>query len=445
MTRSTPLWRTIAAIGAAGLVLTACGGDPDVEEPDAGTDPGTETTEAAEPTEEATAEETETAAAAPMNESNGVLTLGTLLPQTGNLAFLGPPEFAGVQLAVNEINEAGGVLGEDVELINTDSGDTSTDIASQSVQQLLGQNVDAIIGAASSGVSLTVIDAITGAGVLQISPANTSPEFTTYDDNDLYFRTAPSDVLQGRVHGNLVADAGAATLGLIVIDDSYGNGLADYITENYEASGGTVVARVPYDPNAPNFTSVVSEVLAADPAAISLIAFDETIQIIPEMQTQGYDLTDVYFVDGNLADYSAEFEPGTLEGALGTLPGSQPPADFQERLLGVDPELTSFAYGPESYDAAVVVALGAVAAETDEPSAIAAELVGVTGGGTACTTFAECQEMLTAGEDIDYNGISGPIEFNDAGDPTTVIIGVYEFNAENVPVFQEGVETSLEE
>ena len=107
-------------------------------------------------------------------KGDGTLKIGTLLPQTGSLAFLGPPEFAGVDLAVKDINDAGGVNGKQVEVTNSDSGDTSTDTASQSVDRLLSNNVDAIVGAASSSVSLSVIDKITGAGVLQISPANTS-------------------------------------------------------------------------------------------------------------------------------------------------------------------------------------------------------------------------------------------------------------------------------
>jgi branched-chain amino acid transport system substrate-binding protein len=179
----------LAAISAGALVLSACGGDSDDD---------TATTEAS------AAPSASESASAEQNTADGTLTIGTLLPQTGSLAFLGPPEFAGVDLAIKEINEAGGVLGKDVAKVDSDSGDTSTNIASQSVDRLLSQNVDAIVGAASSGVSLTVIDKITGAGVVQISPANTSPDFTDYPDKDLYFRTAPSDVLQGRILGNQI-------------------------------------------------------------------------------------------------------------------------------------------------------------------------------------------------------------------------------------------------
>src|SRR5690606_27701122 len=100
-------------------------------------------------------------------EGDGQLKIGTILPETGSLAFLGPPEFAGVDLAAQEINENGGALGQDVVIDHGDSGDTTTDLANQTVDRLLAANVDAIIGAASSGVSATVIDKIVAAGVIQ--------------------------------------------------------------------------------------------------------------------------------------------------------------------------------------------------------------------------------------------------------------------------------------
>ena len=159
MIRPTPLWRSAAVLGVAGLVLTACGGSSD--------------------TASTTPSKSGSASAPAGAKGDGTLKIGTLLPQTGSLAFLGPPEFAGVDLAVKDINDAGGVNGKQVEVTNSDSGDTSTDTASQSVDRLLSNNVDAIIGAASSSVSLSVIDKITGAGVLQISPANTSTSSPT--------------------------------------------------------------------------------------------------------------------------------------------------------------------------------------------------------------------------------------------------------------------------
>src|SRR4051812_36908034 len=161
MKRSTQTIRLAAVVAASALVLAACGGgsDSDGDKPKASD--------------------------APAAKGDGVLTVGTLLPSTGDLAFLGPPEFAGVDLAVKDINAAGGVNGKPVVQSKADSGDGTPKIAPGSVDKLLAAKADVIIGAASSSVSLSVIDKIVGAGVVEFSPANTSTAFDTYDDKGL--------------------------------------------------------------------------------------------------------------------------------------------------------------------------------------------------------------------------------------------------------------------
>lgn len=244
---------------------------------------------------------------------DGVLKFGSILPQTGSLAFLGPPEFAAAELAVADLNAAGGVLGADVEYEPGDSGDTSTDTASQTVDRLLGLNVDAIIGAASSSVSLTVIDKIAAAGVVQFSPANTAPTFTDYDDKGLYFRTAPSDKLQGNLVGQLVADDGNSTAYILALDDAYGNGLAGFVSETLERVGVEIVGQKIYDPKATSFDAEVNDVAALDPDAIVLITFDEGSRILRTMVEAGIGPNDknVYGVDGNMGNALGEnFDAG---------------------------------------------------------------------------------------------------------------------------------------
>ncbi|MGJ9412059.1 ABC transporter substrate-binding protein [Aeromicrobium sp. CF4.19] len=413
MKRSTKTMRLAAVAAASALVLAACGGGGD----DGGDD------------EEASS-----------SRSDGVLTFGTLLPQTGSLAFLGPPEFAGVDLAVEEINEAGGVLGEDVVHVRGDSGDTDTGIAPAETDALLDADSDVIVGAAASGVSLTVIDKILSAGSVMFSPANTSTDFDTgdYAEPDLYFRTAPSDILQGAVLSNLLIQDGKQNVAILARQDSYGETLAEEVGNGLEAAGSTVAATVFYGENAQSYDSQVAEIEESDPDAVLLIAFEETTTIIPQLVTAGVGPQDVdtYFVDGNTADYSEDLDPGILEGTKGTIPGADSAGEFQDRLLEIDPDLDSFAYGPESYDSVIVSALAAIAAESDAGDAIAENMVDVTREGTKCTTFQECADLLAEGEDIDYDGVSGPIEFGETGSPTAASIGVYEFdeNNQNSPI-----------
>jgi ABC-type branched-subunit amino acid transport system substrate-binding protein len=217
------------------------------------------------------------------------LTIGTLLPETGNLAFLGPPEVAGVQLAINDINAAGGVLGQQVALVTGDSGDASTDTATQTVDRLLQSGVNAIIGAASSGVSLTVIDTITQAGVMQISPANTSDQFTTYNDQNLYFRTAPPDLLQARALADLIEQDGNNTVGILATNDPYGTGLAENTKNNLVADGlpEDSIRNVIYDPQAANYDAEVQQMTEFSPDAVVVIGFEESSRIIQGLNTNG--------------------------------------------------------------------------------------------------------------------------------------------------------------
>lgn len=367
-----------------------------------------------------------------------VLKIGTALPLTGNLAFLGPPEEAGVALAVADINAAG--KGITVDVVWGDSGDLDNKAYETEIPRLLGEGVKAIIGAASSGVSFQFIDQVTGAGVIQFSPANTSPAFTTYDDGGLYFRTAPSDLLQGEVLGNLMAADGHEVISMIVLNDAYGVGLRDATKASFEAAGGTVASMPTYNTGDTNFTSQINTVLADNPDAIVVIAFDETKTIIPALVSQ-FPAKNIYFVDGNLSDYSDVFAPGTLTGAKGTLPGKITSliTEFTTRMndnwvaLG-NAELRDFSYGPESYDAVVLLALAALAAGSVESADIAAKLQEVSGGsgnGTKCFSFAECADIINSGGVADYDGISGPITLDENGDPTEADMGVYIYNEEN--------------
>ena len=219
---------------------------------------------------------------------DGVFKVGTFLPVTGNLAFLGPPEIAGVKLAIKDIEAAGGIPGFDsIKLEEGDSGDTSTNTGQQTVKRLLPLGIDILVGAASSGSTLSVLDQVVNAGVMMISPANTSPALTTAPDKGLYWRTAPSDVLQGAFVGSMVLQDGYTKVAVMSLQDSYGDGLNANVTKAVTEGGGEVVANVVYDPKATDFAADVAKIKAAGPEAIVLIGFDESAQIIQELVKQG--------------------------------------------------------------------------------------------------------------------------------------------------------------
>ena len=373
------------------------------------------------------------------------LKIGTALPVTGSLAFLGPPEIAGVGLAVQDINDAD--LGVTVDVTYGDSGDTDNKAYETEVPRLLSAGVSAIIGAASSGTSKQFIDSVVGAGVIQFSPANTSIDFTTWDDNGLYWRTAPSDILQGEVLGTLMASDGISNLAIINREDSYGTGLSARAKEVFEEAGGTVVSTQTYKEEDTIYTTQVSATLASTPDAILLVAFDEAKQIIPQLAQGGFDLSKLYLTDGDLANYSEDFTPLgiSLEGAKGTTPGLdlETLGGFKDDVAAFwatsdqnasGEELTEFSYAPESYDAVVLLALAALAAGSVDGVDIAGKLQEVSGGsgdGTKCTSFAECAQLILNGDTVDYDGNSGPVTFDEVGDPTAATMGIFQYAADN--------------
>lgn len=426
MFRKTHL-KAVAALSAVAL-LAACGSGGDEPE-----DTTTEQTQPADTGATETAEDTEAAGTEAATPES--FTFGYILPETGQLAFLGPPQVKALELAIQDINAAGGVLGADIPApVGGDEGDQAT-VAQASADRILGQGVSAIIGAAASGRSLDIIDRITGAGVMQCSGSNTAPTFTDYDDNGLYVRTAPSDALQGPVLANTIVNDGWTNVAIVARADDYGRGLANATADALENAGATVSVNETYDPNAQQYDAAIESLVSAQPDAVVIVAFEEGVQIIQGLLEAGLSPSDMgfYTTDGlrnpDLASLVNESDPSVIGGLKGTAPASADNAAFLDALSSFAPELgdnTQFA--PQVYDCAVTIALAAEAAGSADAEDFKNEVVGVTKDGTECSSYEECKALLDDGEDIDYQGVSGPLDFTDAGEPGRASIEVYGFD-----------------
>jgi branched-chain amino acid transport system substrate-binding protein len=409
----------LALVGASALVLAGCAG---------GGGTGTEETEA------------------PSAEARDLtLKIGTILPQTGTLSFLGPPEEAGVGLAAEDIQAVAEETGLSMDdIVWGDSGDTDNKAYATTIQKLISEGVTAAIGAASSGVTKLFLDDAVASGMIVFSPANTSVDFIDWDDNGLYWRTAPADTLQGEVLGNLLAEDGRKNVAVLYQNDSYGTGLNAVFKEVFEGSGGTVVEEQSYNTGDANFDAQISALLASNPDAILLITFDEIYTVGPALIAAGYPADQLYLVDGNLKNFGsdAKWPAGvSMEGAKGTTPaGPAPDTEFQARLnewwTGQgNTELTDFSYANESYDAVILLALASLAANSTDAADVAGKLQEVSGGsgdGEKCTEYKECADIILSGGVADYDGFSGPITFADNGDPTEATIGVFEYGPDNL-------------
>jgi ABC-type branched-subunit amino acid transport system substrate-binding protein len=416
MVRRKMVWRLAAPVIAMTLIASACGDD---KKNNTAAD-STTTTQAA--------------------TGDGTLKIGYLLPQTGDLSFLGPPMIKGVEMAVRDINAAGGFNG-DVVVAEADDG-TDPDVAGAATDKLLNTDkVDAIIGAAATSVTLAVIDKITGAKVVECSPTNTGSNLTSYKDNGYYFRTAPPDNLQAKALGDLVTDDGHSKVGIIAINNDYGKGFAADLKTRVEANGATIAGEAYYDPNGSDFSADAKTVADAKPDSVVVIAYPDTGgQVFSAMIANKIGPADVgvYVTDGlqtnSLYQKIDAKNPALTKGVRGTAASSAPkngaaffPAAFAKFAPGVDT-----IYSAHAYDCAVVIALAAIAAGNDNGTAIRDAMGDVTKGGTKCTTFKACKDLLDAdaSADIDYDGAAGPLDFTNAGEPGAGTYDIYTFGAD---------------
>jgi branched-chain amino acid transport system substrate-binding protein len=375
---------------------------------------------------------TTTPAPAPLGD--GILRIGTLFPSTGATAFLGPPQLAAVKVAVAEINAAGGVNGKPVELVSDDSGDASTQTAEASLADLAKKGVDVIIGPSSSVLAQRLLIPAEQARIPMVSPAATYPLLTTLDTGGVFFRTIPSTAQQGVALGTLLPSTKQLKVALVATSDQIGQSMVEPLTATLTAHGGRLVANVTLTASS-DPASVAAQVAKAAPDAVVLDTPDngaQTRAMITAIVGAGLGAGKLWLTSENLADYSQSLPSNTLAGASGVLEGADSSAAFQAKVKATDPTVTTFQYAPEAYDATILVALAATLAHDDAGMRVAAQLRAASVGGIKCTSYAECLDVLTTEPAIDYDGISGTVNLDRAGDPTSGTYGIYRYGANNM-------------
>ncbi len=381
-----------------------------------------------------------------------VLKIATLLPQTGSLGFLMPPVQAGAALAIQDIDAAGGVLGNPVEVVlETNEGDGSDiTVVEAARDEILKSDAAFVLGAMSSSRTLHVVDSITSEGYLMGSPSNTAADLSGKSAN--YFRVAPPDTVQGSALAQKIIADGKSSVAYLTFNDPYGLGLRDTIQKITEGEGATTVYGGKGDGNEfpvdqTSFSSEVTAVKAANPDAVVVVTFDQINSILPELLIQGIDPASVYLVDGNAVDFSEVVDAGSIVGMTASIPGANPNDDFKKQLEDIyQAEFggslnNSYTYGAEAYDLVTIVALAAEKAGAADSASLQKEIAAVTGanGGTECTSYAECKDLIAEGEDIIYVGKSGTGPLNDKNDPSAASIGIYRYDDTNKAQFVEAI------
>lgn len=353
------------------------------------------------------------------------LHIGALVPLTGDLQAYGETSENGIKLAVQEINEAGGVLGEEVEM---STGDTQTapQAGVDAAERLVNvDGVNALIGALSSGVTIPVAETVSRSeGVPQISGASTSPVITDLEDDGFMFRTVPSDAFQGQALARIAQDSGYESLSVLYINNDYGEGLAEAFEEAFTEMGGEVPQMAAYSKGRSSYRGDLRRVGRGEPEGLVLIGYPENGRTILRQAVQGGMFENFVFTDGlKSPDLIEALGPEVMNGTVGSapqapddLPGAEHFDSAYEEAFGEAPPQP---FMDTVYDAAYLIALAAQQAGTTDREAIRDNLQSVSRGPGEKVYPGEWEkavELLEDGEEINYQGASGSVDFDDNGD-----------------------------
>ena len=424
-------WILVAAVAVIIVVVIAVnsGGDDDTaaETTTTAVDDSTTTTVEEETTTTVEEETTTSSTEAPMAFEPIPVKVGTVLPQTGQLAPIIEALENPIKMGVDEINAVSDGL------VSVEYGDSGTDpnIASTTVDKYLTGDFAGIIGAAASGVSLSIVDKVQGSEVAMCSGSNTAASLSSTDYDPYYSRTAPSDNLQAPALADVIAGDAPASVAVLWRNDDYGVGFGELLAAELD---GVVVLAQAYDAAAGSFATEAQAIVASGAEALAMITFEEGGQLLLDLESAGF-TGQVYVADGFKDTVGPDQLGGNtalLDGIKGTAPSASPEngeATFPTRLETAFPG-TATIFSAQKYDCLMVTVLAAQAAQSADPAVFINEIGNVTKGGEKCSLFEDCFNLLMTGADIDYDGASGPLDFGPSNEPGIGTYDVFLYDAE---------------
>jgi branched-chain amino acid transport system substrate-binding protein len=351
---------------------------------------------------------------------------------TGGIESLTPPIFEGAQLAVEQINEQGGIL--DGQTLVMPTGDTTcsdASAASNAADRMVNsENVTAIVGALCTGATIAAANnaAIPG-GVLMVSPASTAPAVSELDDNDLVFRTVPSDAFQGEMLAKLLLEKGIDEVAVTYVNNDYGQGLSDAFSAAFESGGGEITENLAHEDNRADYRSELGSLSVSGVETLVVLAYADTSgQTVLRQAYESGMFTQYVGADGMVGDSLIEaIGADVLDGMIATRPGS-PDLPGTDLFIGaaeaaeLDP---SAVFAAQAYDAAFLIALAIEQNGNADREGLSDALRSVSSAPGEVILPGEWEkavELIAAGTDINYEGASGSHEFNDNGDVPGVVV-----------------------
>lgn len=357
--------------------------------------------------------------------------IGTLLPVTGDLASVGAPIQNAAILPQLQLEDEGVAYEIDIREEDTES---EPEPGISGAESLVNAGYPSITGAANSDVTIaTALDVFFPNEVVAISPASTSPEITDMD-GDYLLRTCPTDALQGPVMAEIIVEReGAQTVSTLYMNSDYGQGLNDAFVDTVEELGGEVLEQVAFEPEQPSYSSELESALADDPDVLMIVGYPESgVQIFRDFYSDFDDGTPIVVPDG-LRDGDL---PGNvdnpMENVFGTAPAAAGPgAETFTEMFEAEYDNTPGVFTSQAYDATAIQVLAQLRAGELSGPAISEQVRQVAHPGGEVITpenLADGLDLAADGEEIEYQGASGEVAFDDNGDLEAATYDIFEYS-----------------
>jgi ABC-type branched-subunit amino acid transport system substrate-binding protein len=371
--------------------------------------------------------------AAPALAADCDITIGLVMELTGPAGAYGQAGAKSVEMAFRDFNEAGGANGCKLVTDTRDSQSQGNVAVDQATQLVNIKKVPVIIGGIISSISIPILTSVTApAGVVQVSPASSSPTLTALGregkTNGVFFRTITSDALQGTAAAKYALDQGLKKLAVIHVNNDFGVNMVREFRAAYEKLGGTITSVTPYNEKQSSYASEASAAMKGDPEALYLVSYPVDGATIARAWISGGGPQKLLLNDGmNSTDFINSVGAQYLNEAFGTSSGTSPTAsteyfnaNYEAFSGGIKPDAPA---ADRSYDAGAIVALAVAKAGKGDPAAIKAAIPEVVApDGTPVHAgkeeFAKALTLLKEGKKIRYEGVIGPIAFDQYGDIT---------------------------
>jgi ABC-type branched-subunit amino acid transport system substrate-binding protein len=361
-------------------------------------------------------------------------TVGMVVSLTGAAGRFGQAAAKSVELAFNEINKAAGVSGVAGCRLAFDLRDAQSQgsVAVDQARQLVDlKKTPAVIGGIISSVSIPIVTSVTGpAGVVQISPASTSPTLTRLGNegktNGWFFRTITSDALQGTAAAKYALDQGLKDLAIIHVNNDFGVNMLAEFRRAYEALGGKIRSVTPYNPQQPSYAAEVTNALKADAPALYFIGYPGDGTTIVRTWIQQGGPQRFLLNDGmNAADFIKGVGPQFLANAFGTSSGtSRTPSTeyFAQAYPAMSGGFDAGAPAADrAFDAGAILGLAIAHAGEFEAAAIRDSIRKITEPGGEVVNagpqgFARALQLIREKKPVRYVGVIGAVQFDKNGD-----------------------------